>query len=218
MKGVAAIVLAAGASARMGRAKALLEYPAPLAGWPGPEAPNFLLACTCKLRAAGAEVFAVLGHDAAEIQARVEAQAPAFAPRWVLNPDPARGQFSSLQAGVRAVLALAPAPAALVAPVDHPAFAIETARALLRAWQERGAPLVKPRCEGRNGHPVLYGREALAAIAAAGADDTARALQAQWAERAELVAVDDPGVLANIDTAEDYARLRAVFTAPPCPR
>lgn len=247
--GVAAIVLAAGWSSRMGEDKALLPYPGPVpepgasAGCRGGAAPTFVFACVCKALAGCAKAFVVLGHNASEIAHRSEAAMAGLPVEWLRNPAYERGQFSSLRTGAAAVRSDAPWEAALVVPVDHPDFSVNTVRALLDAWRG-GAPdgeaplsqlgtvpsataaglhsreqpsgriraaIVKPRYDGRNGHPVLYGREVLEAIACADDRDNARAIQAGFRSRTQEVAVADPGVLANIDTRADWEALVARY-------
>lgn len=208
---LAGILLAAGASSRMGRPKALLPYPAalaPVAGWPPPARPTLLSACAYKLLAVCHRVWIVLGREAALIRAQQQPALAAWPLDWLTNPDPGRGQFSSLQCGVAAVLA-ARESAAVVALVDRPAFASATLRALAAAPPRAAA--VKPVHDGRGGHPVLYRLPMLAAIAAAAPGANARVIAGPPDRTALGVPVADPGVLLNLDRPEQYDRWAAAM-------
>jgi molybdenum cofactor cytidylyltransferase len=140
-------------------------------------------------------VIVVLGHQAAELQ-------PAFAHEpatFAINPDPARGQLSSLQTG----LALTTTDL-LFQPIDYPAVR-ESTIALLAATP---GPLVIPTHAGRRGHPVRLhqpiARELLALPPTAQARDT---LRAHYAE-ATFLPVNDPGAITDIDTPEDYQKFQ----------
>ena len=125
MNRVAAVVLAAGASTRMGSPKALL--PARTGG-----GESFAEAIAATARAAGVDdVVFVLGPPHGEA---IAARLPAGA-RSAWNPDPARGMLSSVQAGIAALQH--EVGAALVWPVDQPWVAIETVRAVLAAPADR---------------------------------------------------------------------------------
>ncbi len=124
----------------------------------------------------------------------------------VENPHRERGQLSSLQVGLAALGP--PEPEAIVmSPVDVPLVSADTVRAIVHAWRQRHAPVVRPVREGRHGHPVVFDRsvfgELIRADPAAGANAVVRA----HATEAVDVAVDDEGAFQDIDTPEDYARL-----------
>ena len=128
------VVLAAGRSSRMGRPKALLPA--------SPDGETFVGRIVRTLRDGGVDdVVVVAGGMAAEIE-RVLAQAD-HPPRVVLNPTPERGQFSSLQVGLRAVDRPGVS-AMLVTLVDVPLVSAGTVAALLDAYRRTGAPLVRP--------------------------------------------------------------------------
>lgn len=182
---VAAIVLAAGESRRMGSPKALLPY----AG------ESFLDRLTGLLAPRCATVIVVLGAAAEEIRTR--AVRPAT---FVLNPDYASGQLASLQCGLRA---LPPeAEGVLFTLVDHPAVAAATLDSLLRA----PAPLLRvPRFEGRRGHPIWFRRELAGEFLRE--TGTARDVVARHAASTEFLDLDDPGIVADIDDPASFARL-----------
>jgi molybdenum cofactor cytidylyltransferase len=186
---IAAVVLAAGESRRMGTAKALLSD----------GARSFVAAIVETARAAGAgEVIVVVGPPHGEAIERA-LPAGAIAAR---NPDPSRGMLSSVQCGVAA----ASASAALIWPVDIPRVRVETVRAILAAAPEQ---IVIPTHAGRGGHPIRIPRARFAELAAL---DPSRGLKALIESRPEQVIrlpVDDDGVLRDVDTPEDLARLRA---------
>ncbi len=219
---LAGVILAAGGSTRMGRSKALLPYPLPLAGdraRPAPPEPTFLAACAYKLAAACGEVFVVIPAGAAGEALRAAGAGFASPIAWIENPAAERGQFHSLQLAATAVLTEERFAGAVICPVDRPMFAAATLAALVGAFTapEAGASpapaprppraIVKPSHAGRHGHPVLYSRAFLAAVVAAPADANARDLARNWAERTVTVAVGDSGILVNVDTPADYRRL-----------
>jgi len=182
-----AIVLAAGASSRMGRPKALL----PVNGRPAVE-----VVCAA-LRDGGADdVVVVVGKHAAEIRAGADLRRA----RVIDNPRWSGGRTSSVQTGLAAL-----PPSAewtLLALVDMPLVRAETVRALLAA--PRGdADVVVPVHDGRRGHPILLRRTLFARIAALGPDEPLRDV-VRTARRVD-VPVDDPGVLVDFDEPGDVS-------------
>jgi molybdenum cofactor cytidylyltransferase len=95
----------------------------------------------------------------------------------------------------------------LLAPADHPAFSANTVRELLAAGSQESIAI--PTHDGRRGHPaVLRWRHAAGIRATPPGDGINSYLRSLAAEIVEITA-GDPGVLANLDTPEDYARLRS---------
>jgi molybdenum cofactor cytidylyltransferase len=185
------VLLAAGRSSRMGQPKGLV----PFEGRPWIEA---------QLAALGPRrVIVVLGHDRERYRQAVPALAAETRVQVVVNPDPDRGAFSSLQLGLAAVSG-----AAFVLPVDVPAASPAVWDALEDALHGAIDAAV-PRFEGRGGHPVLLARGFVAALCArspVGPDSRLdRQLAAARASgRVTDVAVDDPRIRLNRNTPEDW--------------
>jgi molybdenum cofactor cytidylyltransferase len=201
---VAAVVLAAGFSSRMGRPKALLPA--------GPGGTTFLARIVDTLRRVGLErVVVVLGADAQPIQTSIEAAA--LAVEAVENPDPSRGQLSSL---LVALTMLEEAEAVLVMPVDQPLVTAETVARLMRVYREGHAPVVRP-CRGpRHGHPVIFDRSVFGELRRADLSRGARDVIAAHIAEVADVEVDDEGAFVDIDTPEQYERVFGVrFTEQP---
>ena len=124
------------------------------------------------------------------------------------NPDPGRGQFSSLQVGLHEVLNRG-RDAAMITLVDRPP-ASAAVLTKLRAAFEAAPPYkwaVVPEYGGKHGHPILIGREMIEAFIKAPVTATARDIEHQNREHIEYVAVDDPSVTINVNTPEEYAAL-----------
>jgi len=105
----------------------------------------------------------------------------------------------------------------LLAPGDHPAFGAEVVRKLLAAAGRDGRSIVVPVHSGRRGHPTMIAWKHVAGIRALPANDGINAyLRMHSAETLEL-AVNEPGVLLDLDTPEDYQEMTASLTdsAPP---
>jgi molybdenum cofactor cytidylyltransferase len=189
---IAGIILAAGASSRMasemGCPKALLEYRGET--FAGRLVRVFSKFCD--------PVIVVLGYHADAIRERVNA-------RFVVNPDPDRGQLSSLQT------ALAEIPADregfLFTPVDCPTVEEATLATLIGVFRNSHSTFVIPRYRGRRGHPVCAAGPLMADFLALPPTEETRAAIDARADRITYVDVDDPGVLADIDDAAAYRQL-----------
>lgn len=194
-----AVILAGGASSRMGRPKALL---------PTPDGELFVTRIVQTLAEAGLhDVVVVTGFEHEAIVAAVESGRVSMRPRVVRNPDPDRGQLSSLWCGLDAAVA-DDTPAVLVTLVDVPMISTVTVAAVLDRWRETRAPIVRPLFQGRRGHPVIFGRSVFGELRAAPLDQGARVVVHAHLHEAVDVPVDDPGCVADVDTFEDYRRLK----------
>ena len=152
-------------------------------------------------------VIVVAGKNAAALEPMVYSKG-AF---LVVNPEWERGQFSSLQLGLREVLNRG-RDAALVALVDHPPVRLETVDRLRAAFAEAVTHdkwAVVPEHGGKHGHPVAVGREIIELFLKAPATATAREIEHAHQSRIEYLSVDDPLVVTSVDTPEDYQRLIA---------
>ncbi len=191
--GLAAVILAGGASSRMGAPKALLMAPG------GSE--TFLDRFIGILRPHCSPVIVVLGHDADRIRAGLSRQSEAV---FVVNRDYAQGQLSSLQTGLGSV----PADAAgvLFTPVDYPMVRPETIARLAAEFGRRAGSsvLVIPRFQGRSGHPVCAAREIIPEFLRLPAGAQARDVVHQHTARTCYVDVDDSGILRDVDDPEAY--------------
>lgn len=190
---ISGILLAGGASTRMGRPKGLLEY----GGVP------FLRAVATALLTGGVgELVAVLNPDVPGLPEVLPADTRV---RWVAAPLASAGQLASLRTGLHA---LSPASeATLVALVDQPAVRPETVAALIQAFRETGAPLLLPLREGRRGHPVCFARALYRDLLEAQEQEGARAVIRRHRALLREVVVDDPGIHQDVDSPEDLARL-----------
>ena len=192
---IAAVLLAAGRSSRYGGAgdtKLLLPW--------GPERIPMVAAAAATRKAAGlGRIIAVLGHRADAVSAAIAGRGV----ETVLNPDYADGMSTSLAVGVRA--APAGADGYLIALGDMPAVAAGTVSLLCRAFEAAEPPAIAaPVHAGRRGHPVLFGQAFRGKLLDLSGDLGARALFARHAERVVEVAVDDGGVLTDVDTEAQY--------------
>ena len=187
------VILAGGASSRMGRDKALLP-------WRGL---TFLETALQSL--ADTELtIVVAGANANKLVPIVNATGAYL----VRNLHPEQGQFSSLRIGLREVLQRG-RDAAIITLVDRPAPDRRTVAVLKQAFLDSPRTIwaVVPQFEGRHGHPVVVGREMIEAFLRAPADSTARDVEQAHHTHIRYLDVADPLVVWNVDTPEDYERI-----------
>jgi CTP:molybdopterin cytidylyltransferase MocA len=198
------LILAAGRSSRMGRAKALLPY----------GRSSFLAAVAAALSAGGiTDLIVVVRSDDSDTAAavtRIGAGLRATRMCCVPNADADSGQLSSVLAGLNATDAPG-VEGLLIIPVDMPLVSAGTVARLLGTFRETRAPIVRPVHQGKHGHPVIFSRVLFDDLRLADPSTGARAVVHAHAGLIVDVEVNDPGVLSDVDTPEDYARLVGGF-------
>lgn len=192
---VAAILLAAGQSRRMGRCKQLL----PLGGT------TVLGRCLDTLAAAGLDDIVVVVSPAGEA---VAAEARRYTVRVVVNPEAGGDMASSLLAG-RNVLATGVS-GVIVALCDYPLVQPSSVVRLVEFHAAEPDRIIIPSHEGRRGHPLLVPRLILDELQG---DLTLRDLVRRDPDRLRTIEVDDPGILLDMDTPEEYRRLCTLVAA-----
>jgi molybdenum cofactor cytidylyltransferase len=199
----AGIILAAGESSRMGTDKALLPWPPRVEG-PSASTETFLSAAIRSLMLATDFVLVVVGKNEAAVAPIAYENGASIA----VNPEPSRGQFSSLQVGLHEVLNRG-RDAAVITLVDRPPVGSATVQLLREAFESAPAHVwaVVPEISGKHGHPYLVGRELMEAFLQAPATGSAREVEHGYQEHIQYLAVDDPFVAMNINTPKDYAAL-----------
>jgi molybdenum cofactor cytidylyltransferase len=191
---IAAIVLAAGVSSRMGRAKQTLL----LSGKP------MLEMVLDAYRRAGVDmIVVVLGAHAAQIRKMVNLNKETV----VLNRLFRNGMSGSLRLGLRA--AEKDADAVIVALGDQPFLSPATIRSMIEAHSGSKAPVVVPVYHGVRGNPVLFDRSVFPELMRIRGDKGAKSVVERHRGSLREVPVEDRGVLVDIDTPSDYSKATA---------
>jgi len=192
---IAAIIVAAGRSSRMGTSKALLRHTDL-----GTTFVDYLIhAC----QEAGAVPFVVGRPDDDELYRQVNSASAVY----VANPGSDAGQLSSLIAGLNAASVDPQLQGVLLAPVDIPLITAATVARLIGSASRTSAAIVRPTYAGRHGHPVLFKRQLFDELRSADPSVGAKAVVRVNPGRVLDVEVDDPGVTMDVDTPADYERL-----------
>jgi CTP:molybdopterin cytidylyltransferase MocA len=188
----------------MGRDKALLPWP--LSESPSSSGESFISAAIHSLELATDFVVVVAGKNESLLAPIVYSRGASL----VTNPDPSRGQFSSLQVGLREVLNRG-RDAAIITLVDRPPALQGTVQSLRTAFEAAPQNIwaVVPEFSGKHGHPYVVGREMIECFLQAAEGETAREIEHRNQAHIRYVAVSDPFVAQNINTPEDYAALKA---------
>lgn len=195
---VAAIILAAGRSTRMGQSKPLLAYG-------GPDGQTFVARLIDVLKTPVIQRVIVVGRPE---DARLQDEVARCGATFVENPRAEEGQLSSLLTALnhlRERLA-AELHAIVVVPADAPLISADTVDRLMRAAERSPAQILRATHAGQHGHPVLFRQSVFDELAAADPAVGARAVVRADPSRVEEVEMADAGVTIDFDTPEDYRR------------
>jgi molybdenum cofactor cytidylyltransferase len=196
---VSAVVLAAGASTRMGRAKQLLSL-----------GETTVLTRTIEnVRSAGLDdIVLVLGASAEEIRRQLP-QSLLEGLRIVVNHAYGQGISSSLREGLSNIDSRSDA--ALIILGDQPFLRPLTLHQIIDRYRGSRAQIVVPTYQGERGNPVLLDRSVFSEAMVLEGDVGCRAIFANHLEGIFKVEVEDMGVLLDLDDPADYERLRQQF-------
>jgi molybdenum cofactor cytidylyltransferase len=195
-RNIAAVVLAAGRSTRMGAVNKML---AEIGG-----KPLVRIATEQALASRAKPVIVVTGHE----RERVERALSGLPVRFVHNPDYAEGLAGSVKTGIGAVPA--ESDGAIVCLGDMPQVDSGLIDKLLAAFDpERGALVVVPSIDGRRGNPVVWARRFFNDLLAITGDIGARHLIGQYAEAVVEVPLSGDAALTDVDTPESFSAVKA---------
>jgi len=193
-----AIVLAAGASTRLGQPKQLLEIDG-----------ESLLRRTVRLAAKGgcSPIFVVLGFESE----RMSKELHDLEAKPVLNPDWQSGMASSLRSGIRTMMNETPEPQkTLILLCDQPSLSVDILSRLLRVGAEKNSLITASSYAGRFGVPAIFDKQLYPDLLKVAGDQGARLVIQRFS--AQISTVEFPGGGIDIDTQEDLANLDWVHT------
>ncbi len=190
---IAATVISAGTSSRMGYPKALLTF----------HGRTFLETILDAMRAVGVRRrVVVLGPDADKILKHID-----LTDETVLSTERLdAGPIGSIRAAIREVQAH-PVDGLLVWPVDMPQVTIATVETLLHRFLTSNRVIAVPEFDGTRGHPVIFGRATFQELLDAPDAEGARSVVRADSDRVVTVPVPDPGVVEDLNTPSEYQRL-----------
>jgi molybdenum cofactor cytidylyltransferase len=197
---VGAVILAAGKSSRMGKAKQLLRL-----------GESTVLVQTLKMvrRSAVGQIVLVLGSSAAEIFPHLSAFEDI---KVVINRAYGEGMASSLQAGVSALNPQTEA--ALIVLGDQPFIRAQTLNRIVQEYSQTKSQVIIPTYKGARGNPVLLDRAMFSAVMALEGDVGCRAIFKNYPEAILKLEVEDAGILLDINNQDEYEQVRTLGEFP----
>lgn len=123
----------------------------------------------------------------------------------LINPDPDRGQLSSMK------LAIEQTPqktsACLFWPVDHPLVSVDLVQGLVELFLRTQAPIVLPRSGSQRGHPAIFNRSLFRELLDLPWEEGAKSLVEKYKEQIAFLPTEERAAIEDIDTPEDYSKL-----------
>ena len=191
---ITAVILAAGDSSRMGQPKALLAY----------KGQTFLESILQKVQLAGIDKIVVMtGKHDAQIRENIKSSG---AWTYIRNPHPEKGQLSSTQIALRKVPDKTTGVIQIL--VDHPQVKLSTYKAIVYKALTSPNCIIIPSFNGKNGHPVYFGRKYFSELLSAPIDKGARVVVHQNKNEVIRISVPDSGILQDIDLPKDYHNMK----------
>jgi len=186
---ISAILLAAGEAKRMGQLKQLMPFG---------QSTIIEQAIDNLLGAAVYEVIVVVGYRAEEVIKTIAAKPV----KITINPDYEQGMSTSIIAGLKCIDSRAQA--ILIALGDQPLVDTQTINRLIEEFYEHDKGIVVPAYQGRRGHPIIFAAEYKKDLLKLEGDVGGRELIEDNANDVLEIAVDSEGVIADINTLNDY--------------
>ena len=185
---ISTIILAAGASSRMGQPKALLKW----------KNKTFLENICHNLSDAGTEEIVIVTSVSIDKKCRLITTKNVDIIK-VINPHPEQGMLSSFRCGLRALKSSGRN--VMLCLTDHPMVEVETYRTLFSAAKKN--KIIIPKYKKRRGHPIIFGSDFIPELLEKDCPEGARTIVRAHPEAVEEILVEDAGILLDIDTPED---------------
>ena len=188
---IAAVILSAGESSRMGRPKALLPI----------DGQTFIEKIVGALKQTSVgKIIVVLGHNGDEMRRSIQ-HLPV---EILINSDYRLGQLSSLQTAIRHLQGETNCDGIVVHLVDHPYINPQLLQLMLHRFVDEKRAIVVPRHQGKRGHPVIFARELFSELLAAPMDQGAKAVVNAHRDETLEIDTEEVGITLDIDTPELY--------------
>lgn len=191
MEEIWAIILAAGESKRMGSPKMLLPF----------GGSTMLENVISNVRASFVnKIMVVLGSDKEQVAALIEGSSV----KHCVNDNYKNSMLSSVKCGIRNLPRNLSA--VLIFQGDQPLITTQTINKVIKAYQTSGKEIIIPVFEGKRGHPLMVGKKLREEIETMESDQGLRALSARYPEEVFEIETDDPGILKDFDTYDEYLK------------
>jgi molybdenum cofactor cytidylyltransferase len=145
--------------------------------------------------------FVILGRDAPRIEARIADRSISM----LINPDPSRGQLSSIQIGLRHLPARAEG--CLIWPVDQPAISAKVIGSLVDLFLKSESGMAFPECAKKRGHPVIFRRRIFRELLDAPLAGGAKSVVEKNRNDVQVLRTGETATITDVDTPDDYFKL-----------